>query len=78
VDQYYIDDDYYTPDGYFAYIAEAQAEPFSQFTLSASGDVIGGNSATLSAAANLTSGATRGRLNSASLTVAASTLTAAD
>jgi len=53
-DQYYIDDDYYTPDGYFVYTADAAASVSSISTLSTPGESTKTFSCSISATSSVT------------------------
>ena len=53
-DQYYIDDDYYTPDGYFVYTADAAASVASISTLTTPGESTKTFSCSISATSSVT------------------------
>jgi hypothetical protein len=56
-DLYYIEQGYYTPDGYFVYVANADAALAPQFTCSVSGDIVKVISADLIATSTVTADA---------------------
>ena len=58
-DQYYIEQGYYTPDGYFVYVADAQLTASSSGTLTALGGIQRNAISSLSATASISCDATR-------------------
>ena len=77
-DLYYIDDDYFTPDGYFVYTADAQANINSSSTLSASVGKLVNASASINSSSTLDANGGKSVVAGASLATAVSLACVAD
>ena len=71
MDQYYIEQGYYTPDGYFTYIADAQSLPSGTFTISAVGSELADANISISAVATFSAQTDRIRTADSAITSAA-------
>jgi len=77
-DQYYIEQGYYTPDGYFVYIADADLTANSSGTLTATVGLNADGSATISASATFACDATRLRTKEVDAALSSAVTTTAE